>query len=90
VIIDILIKLFKEKERRERAPFDPRFANANQTRNCYQNYVDYYRCVKIMSAKGKDIKSCEWYQRVFTSICPISWINRWDEQRKEGTFPGKI
>uniref|UniRef100_A0A8D0B5L5 Cytochrome c oxidase subunit 6B1 n=1 Tax=Salvator merianae TaxID=96440 RepID=A0A8D0B5L5_SALMN len=73
VIIDILIKLFKEKERRERAPFDPRFANANQTRNCYQNYVDYYRCVKIMSAKGKDIKSCEWYQRVFTSICPISW-----------------
>ncbi|XP_061445399.1 cytochrome c oxidase subunit 6B1 [Rhineura floridana] len=72
------------------APFDPRFPNTNQTRNCFQNYLDYHRCVKTMRAKGKDIKVCEWYHKVYKSLCPISWIKRWDEQREEGTFPGKI
>ena len=28
-------------------PFDPRFPNQNQTRNCWQNYVDFHRCQKI-------------------------------------------
>uniref|UniRef100_A0A8D2L8W8 Cytochrome c oxidase subunit 6B1 n=1 Tax=Varanus komodoensis TaxID=61221 RepID=A0A8D2L8W8_VARKO len=58
------------------APFDPRFPNSNQTRNCYQNYLDYYRCMKIMKAKGKDVEACKWYFRVFTSLCPISWVSR--------------
>ncbi|XP_062814219.1 cytochrome c oxidase subunit 6B1 isoform X2 [Anolis carolinensis] len=64
------------------APFDPRFPNTNQTH--------YYRCVKIMNAKGKDIAVCEWYRRVYKSLCPISWVKRWDEQREQGTFAGKI
>ncbi|KAF7238827.1 Cytochrome c oxidase subunit 6B2 [Varanus komodoensis] len=34
---------------------------------------DYYRCMKIMKAKGKDVEACKWYFRVFTSLCPISW-----------------
>ncbi|XP_077170319.1 cytochrome c oxidase subunit 6B2 [Paroedura picta] len=72
------------------APFDPRFPNTNQTRNCYQNYLDYHRCTKAMEAKGKDAKVCNWYYRVYKSLCPISWVKRWDEQRKEGTFAGKI
>uniref|UniRef100_A0A2K6E0D8 Cytochrome c oxidase subunit 6B1 n=2 Tax=Cercopithecidae TaxID=9527 RepID=A0A2K6E0D8_MACNE len=38
------------------APFDSRFPNQNQTRNCWQNYL----------------------------------VTDWDEQRAEGTFPGKI
>lgn len=25
------------------APFDPRFPNQNQTRYCWQSYVDYHR-----------------------------------------------
>ena len=28
-------------------PFDPRFPNQNQTRNCWQNYVDFHRCQKL-------------------------------------------
>uniref|UniRef100_A0A670J396 Cytochrome c oxidase subunit 6B1 n=1 Tax=Podarcis muralis TaxID=64176 RepID=A0A670J396_PODMU len=56
------------------APFDPRFPNTNQTKNCYQNYLDYYRCVKTVKANGKDIKVCEWYHRVFKSLCPVSWV----------------
>jgi hypothetical protein len=27
-------------------PFDARFPTTNQTRNCWQNYVDFYRCQK--------------------------------------------
>ncbi|KAM6453372.1 cytochrome c oxidase subunit 6B2 isoform 1-T2 [Liasis olivaceus] len=72
------------------APFDSRFPFTNQTRNCYQNYLDYYRCLKIMKEKGKDVQKCEWYHKVFKSLCPTSWVNQWDEQRKQGIFPGKI
>ncbi|XP_059109155.1 uncharacterized protein LOC131902141 isoform X2 [Peromyscus eremicus] len=71
-------------------PFDPRFPNQNQTRNCYQNFLDYHRCVKNMSRRGKNTQPCEYYYRVFHSLCPISWVQRWTEQIKQGTFPGKI
>lgn len=27
--------------------FDARFPNANQTKNCWQNYVDFHKCLKI-------------------------------------------
>ncbi|NWY08251.1 CX6B1 oxidase, partial [Nothoprocta ornata] len=98
------------------APFDPRFPNANQTRNCFQNYLgewrsprgcrspwgqrgltppsaissDYHRCMKALTAKHRDVTPCLWYFRVFKSICPMFWIQRWDEQRADGTFPGRI
>ena len=35
--------------------FDARFPNQNQTKHCWQNYVDYYKCV---NAKGEDFKPC--------------------------------
>ncbi|XP_050003871.1 cytochrome c oxidase subunit 6B1-like [Alexandromys fortis] len=72
------------------APFDSRFPNQNQTRNCWQNYLDFHRCEKAMTAKGGDVSVCEWYRRVYKSLCPISWVSAWDESRAEGTFPGKI
>ncbi|KAM9224966.1 cytochrome c oxidase subunit 6B2 isoform 1-T2 [Dugong dugon] len=71
-------------------PFDPRFPNQNQTRNCYQNFLDYHRCLKRMSRRGKSTKTCEYYFRVYHSLCPISWVQRWNQQIKEGTFAGKI
>ncbi|KAH0507471.1 Protein FAM71E2 [Microtus ochrogaster] len=71
-------------------PFDPRFPNQNQTRNCYQNFLDYHRCVKTMNRRGKNTQPCEYYFRVFHSLCPVSWVQRWNEQIKQGTFPGKI
>ncbi|TSR75266.1 Solute carrier family 2, facilitated glucose transporter member 3 [Bagarius yarrelli] len=55
------------------APFDARFPNTNQTRNCFQNYLDFHRCNKALSAKGQDQTPCDWYQRVYKSLCPISW-----------------
>lgn len=72
------------------APFDSRFPNQNQTRNCWQNYLDFHRCEKAMTAKGGDVSVCEWYRRVYKSLCPVSWVSAWDDRRAEGTFPGKI
>ncbi|KAJ8284208.1 hypothetical protein COCON_G00030580 [Conger conger] len=83
---DIQAKLEKYRT----APFDARFPNANQTRNCWQNYLDYHRCQKSLTNKGVDIAPCDWYKRVYKSLCPMSWIAKWDDQRDEGTFPGKI
>ncbi|XP_026893214.1 cytochrome c oxidase subunit 6B2 isoform X1 [Prionailurus bengalensis] len=87
-------------------PFDPRFPNQNQTRNCYQNFLgtgteatprpapphpsDYHRCVKRMNRRGKSTQPCEYYFRVFHSLCPKSWVQRWTEQIQRGTFAGKI
>lgn len=48
--------------------FDARFPNVNQTKNCWQNYVDYHACV---NAGGE---SCEYYKKVFTSLCPTEWV----------------
>ncbi|KAG7226360.1 hypothetical protein INR49_013771 [Caranx melampygus] len=57
------------------APFDARFPNQNQTRNCWSNYLDYHRCQKALTAKGEDTLPCEWYRRVYKSICPMSWVS---------------
>lgn len=37
------------------AGFDARFPNQNQTKHCWQNYVDYHKCIL---AKGEDFKPC--------------------------------
>ncbi|XP_063038962.1 cytochrome c oxidase subunit 6B1-like isoform X1 [Melospiza melodia melodia] len=70
--------------------FCRRFPNQNQTRNCWQNYLDFQRCQRAMDARGADATPCQWYFRVYKSLCPTSWVTAWDEAREEGTFPGKI
>jgi len=69
------------------APFDARFPNTNQTKNCWQNYADYHRCLKL---KGEDYEPCEWFKRVYKSMCPFAWVESWDDQRENGTWPTKI
>ena len=51
--------------------FDARFPNMNQTKNCWQNYVDYQRCVKV---KGEAFTPCQQFKRAFGSLCPIDWV----------------
>jgi len=29
------------------------------------------------------------YQKAYRSICPMEWVNSWNEQRDAGTWPGK-
>ncbi|XP_012259176.1 cytochrome c oxidase subunit 6B1 [Athalia rosae] len=69
------------------APYDPRFPNQNQTRYCWQSYVDFHRCQK---ARGEDYEPCQYFKKVFTSICPIAWVDQWNTQLEEGKFPGNL
>ncbi|XP_043497946.1 cytochrome c oxidase subunit 6B2 [Polistes fuscatus] len=69
------------------APFDPRFPNQNQTRYCYQSYLDFHRCSKKHSP---DYEPCQYFKRVYSSMCPNEWTEKWDAQVEEGTFAGNI
>ncbi|KAL7307381.1 cytochrome c oxidase subunit 6B2-like isoform X2 [Trichogramma pretiosum] len=69
------------------APFDPRFPNQNQTRYCYQSYLDFHRCSKV---RGEEYEACQYFKKVYTSICPMAWVEKWDEQVAEGRFAGNI
>ncbi|CAD0093102.1 unnamed protein product [Aureobasidium mustum] len=79
--------------------FDARFPNQNQTKHCWQNYVDYHKCIL---AKGEDFKPAVRYMTssinnhvatlvlthtqfflAYRSLCPSSWAARWDDQRGE-------
>ena len=41
-----------ENPLKQTIPYDPRFPNQNQTRNCWQNYVDFHRCQKLKVMSG--------------------------------------
>ncbi|KAJ3077941.1 Cytochrome c oxidase subunit 6B [Quaeritorhiza haematococci] len=64
--------------------FDARFPNTNQARNCWQNYVDYFKCV---AAKGEEYQPCYQFKIAYRSLCPTKWVERWDEQREANVFP---
>uniref|UniRef100_A0A8C7WG17 Uncharacterized protein n=1 Tax=Oncorhynchus mykiss TaxID=8022 RepID=A0A8C7WG17_ONCMY len=54
------------------APFEARFPNTNQAQNCFQNHLDLTR---LCQTKGQDVAPSEWYQRVYKSLCPLSWVH---------------
>ncbi|KAM0719715.1 hypothetical protein Q7P37_003848 [Cladosporium fusiforme] len=73
-----------------RLGFDARFPNQNQTKHCWQNYVDYHKCI---NAKGEDFKPCRQptqFYLAYRSLCPSGWAQRWDDQREAGTFPARL
>ncbi|XP_072973066.1 uncharacterized protein [Typha angustifolia] len=71
----------------ETAPADFRFPTTNQTRHCFTRYIEYHRCV---AAKGEGAAECEKFGKYYRSLCPSEWIERWNEQRENGTFPGPL
>ncbi|EGY18766.1 cytochrome c oxidase polypeptide VIb [Verticillium dahliae VdLs.17] len=66
---------------------DARFPNMNQTKHCWQNYVDYHKCI---NAKGEHFAPCRQFWLAYRSLCPSGWYTRWDEQREAGSFPVKL
>ncbi|ODQ79623.1 hypothetical protein BABINDRAFT_162002 [Babjeviella inositovora NRRL Y-12698] len=58
--------------------FDSRFPNSNQTRHCFQSYVDYHKCINL---KGEEFEPCKIFYRTFSSLCPVDWVEKWDDQR---------
>ncbi|KVI06848.1 cytochrome c oxidase subunit 6b-2-like [Cynara cardunculus var. scolymus] len=71
----------------ETAPGDYRFPTTNQSRHCFTRYVEYHRCV---AAKGEGAPDCDKFAKYYRSLCPGEWIDRWNEQRENGTFPGPL
>ncbi|OIT07380.1 PREDICTED: cytochrome c oxidase subunit 6b-1-like [Nicotiana attenuata] len=71
----------------ETAPADFRFPTTNQTRHCFTRYVEYHRCI---AAKGEGAPECDKFAKYYRSLCPGEWIDRWNEQRENGTFPGPM
>ncbi|KAK1393032.1 Cytochrome c oxidase subunit 6b-1 [Heracleum sosnowskyi] len=71
----------------ETAPADFRFPTTNQSRHCFTRYVEYHRCV---AAKGEDAPECDKFAKYYRSLCPGEWVDRWNEQRENGTFPGPL
>uniref|UniRef100_A0A0E0KEJ9 Cytochrome c oxidase subunit 6b n=1 Tax=Oryza punctata TaxID=4537 RepID=A0A0E0KEJ9_ORYPU len=47
----------------------------------------FIRCV---AAKGEDAPECDKFARYYRSLCPGEWVERWNEQRENGTFPGPL
>ncbi|XP_050214187.1 cytochrome c oxidase subunit 6b-1 [Mercurialis annua] len=71
----------------ETAPADFRFPTTNQSRHCFTRYVEYHRCV---AAKGEGAQECDKFAKFYRSLCPGEWVDRWNEQRENGTFPGPL
>ncbi|KAI4337670.1 hypothetical protein L6164_016055 [Bauhinia variegata] len=71
----------------ETAPADFRFPTTNQTRHCFTRYIEYHRCV---AAKGEGAPECDKFSKYYRALCPGEWIERWNEQRENGTFPGPL
>ncbi|XP_051150369.1 cytochrome c oxidase subunit 6b-2 [Andrographis paniculata] len=69
------------------APADVRFPTTNQTRHCFTRYIEYHRCT---AAKGEGAGDCEKFAKYYRSLCPGEWVEKWNEQRENGTFPGPL
>ena len=70
----------------ETPPTDWRFPAQNQAKHCYTRYQEFHKCE---SQRGEGAEECAFFKRAYKSICPNDWVEEWDEQRDEGTFPGR-
>ncbi|KTW30594.1 hypothetical protein T552_00311 [Pneumocystis carinii B80] len=75
----------EELKQLKTAGFDGNFPNMNQTKRCYQNYINYYKCINI---HGEDHVACKDFWSTYQSLCPNEWKQQWDTQREAGNFPG--
>ncbi|CAK7338099.1 unnamed protein product [Dovyalis caffra] len=82
----VLMKMQRMLIELKTAPADYRFPTTNQTRHCFTRYIEFHRCV---AAKGDEVNECERFAKYYRSLCPSEWVERWNEQRENGTFPGR-
>ncbi|XP_036605650.1 cytochrome c oxidase subunit 6B1-like [Trichosurus vulpecula] len=50
------------------------FPNQNQTKNCWQNFLDFQHCEDTTTEKGRDVSICLWHKCVYKSLCPLFWV----------------
>ena len=65
--------------------FDPAYQNHNQASHCWDRYNQYLQCLK--DNDGND-SACSQAKYLANALCPTLWLDKWKEQREEGTFPG--
>lgn len=70
----------------ETVPNDPRFKGTDQARNCWQNYVDFFKCVNLFDGDESSPR-CRQFKRAYQTLCPDDWVERWDANRLQGTSP---
>eukprot|EP00287_Rhodomonas_sp_CCMP768_P010480 CAMPEP_0196717102 /NCGR_PEP_ID=MMETSP1091-20130531/512_1 /TAXON_ID=302021 /ORGANISM="Rhodomonas sp., Strain CCMP768" /LENGTH=94 /DNA_ID=CAMNT_0042057327 /DNA_START=39 /DNA_END=323 /DNA_ORIENTATION=- len=59
--------------------------NQNQTKHCFAKYNEFFRCARV---HGEEKAQCLKLKEAYFALCPLEWIEKWDEQREAGTFPG--
>jgi cytochrome c oxidase subunit 6b len=77
--------MLKMVENVRTTPRDPRFPSANQAGHCWNRYNEWLNCLK---QTGNDEEGCKMMRQYADSICPSLWLDKWDEERDEGTFAG--
>ncbi|CAH1408381.1 unnamed protein product [Nezara viridula] len=65
-------------------PPDPRFQQANKTKWCYRMFIDFHRCSYLL---GEGNQNCQMFEKCYKCLCPHEWVNTWNEQIENGTFP---
>mmetsp|Transcript_4520 Transcript_4520/g.16520 ORF Transcript_4520/g.16520 Transcript_4520/m.16520 type:complete len:84 (-) Transcript_4520:112-363(-) len=48
------------------------------------------RICRCAGVHGEDAKECKKIKHHFISLCPVEWIEKWNDQREAGTFPGPL
>ncbi|XP_065158115.1 uncharacterized protein [Atheta coriaria] len=69
------------------APRDARFPNTNCSYWCFQMFRDYHRCIQLFD-EGHE--PCDQFRKIYSCICPKFWVDRWEGQIENGTFPGDL
>merc|ERR1712141_7611 len=63
--------------------YDPRFRGQNKQRECCWNYVDHYRCLRVLGDRGDDTRPCDWFKKQYLNVCFVQYHKAWDEMREE-------
>eukprot|EP00027_Filamoeba_sp_ATCC50430_P019384 CAMPEP_0168540870 /NCGR_PEP_ID=MMETSP0413-20121227/509_1 /TAXON_ID=136452 /ORGANISM="Filamoeba nolandi, Strain NC-AS-23-1" /LENGTH=103 /DNA_ID=CAMNT_0008570637 /DNA_START=32 /DNA_END=343 /DNA_ORIENTATION=+ len=71
------------------ADYNPRFPNANQTKNCWANFVEHHRCVAYAEEHGIPLKRCARFKLAYKDICPEPLLEKWTAWVEENKFPGQ-
>jgi len=71
----------------ETAPTSKRFPTTNQAKACYMYYNSWHQCMYDYS---KEEPQCEKLQNWAAAMCPVEWVEKWEQQRESGTYPGPV
>ncbi|XP_062028803.1 putative cytochrome c oxidase subunit 6b-like [Rosa rugosa] len=52
-------------------------------RHCYASYWQFHKCIKD---KGDGAPQCVRFEKNYKILCPLEWIERWDEDQKRGVL----